>query len=107
MYIVVDGIQDIGEGEVLSVVLGVVEAEHFGALSIVHVFGIVVIFVEELLDDLVVVVLLGHVDLVELQSAYLSSPLLQHALLLNNSDLVTLFIIIDNYNQLGKRFLLV
>jgi hypothetical protein len=80
---------------VLRVVLGVVEAQHLGTVSVVHVLGVVVVLVKEPLHHLVAVLPLGHVDLVQLQSAYLTSTLLQHARLRNSSDLATLFIIID------------
>lgn len=53
----------------LRIVLGIIEAHDFGALCVIHVFWIVVIFVEELLDHLVVVVLLSGVYLVQLENA--------------------------------------
>lgn len=53
----------------LRIILGIIEAHDLGALSVVHVFWIVVIFVEELLDHLVVVVLLSRVYLVQLENA--------------------------------------
>lgn len=80
----------------LSIILGVVESEDLRAFCVVHVFRIVIVFVEVLLDYLIVEFLSGHVDLVQLQSAYLSWHLLQYALFFTRSDLATLFIIIDN-----------
>lgn len=69
VYIVVDGVKHIGEGEVFGVISGVVEAEHFGSFGVVHIFGIVVVLVVELFDRIFVVILTGRVDLVEFQHA--------------------------------------
>lgn len=52
-----------------GVVLGVVESHDLGAFGLVHVFWIVVVFIVELLDHLVVVVLLCLHHFVEFEGA--------------------------------------
>ena len=53
----------------LRIILRIIAAQDLWALSVVHVFWIVVVFVEELLDHLVVILLLCRVHLVQLEDA--------------------------------------
>ena len=53
----------------MRVVLGVVEPQHLGALRVVHVLGVVVVLVHELLHRHLVVLLARVEHIVQLQRA--------------------------------------
>jgi len=62
---------------VFGVVLGVVEAHDLGTLGVVHVVGVVVVLIEELVDGLGVVVAGGDGPVLDLEGGWLGARVLQ------------------------------
>lgn len=64
MYDAIDWVEDIGEGDILAVVSGVVESHNFWTFSVVHVFGVIVVLIEESLFNFIVELFHGFDGLV-------------------------------------------
>lgn len=70
-YVIVDCIKNISESVMFSIVLSAVDSEDLWTFSVVHVFRIVVIFIQELVHDLIVVLFSCCVDFVELKGGFI------------------------------------
>ena len=64
-----------------SVVLCTIDSEDLWALSVVHVFRIVVIFIQELLHNLIIVLFSCCIDFIKLEGAFIDIAILHLKLL--------------------------
>jgi hypothetical protein len=85
---------------VLSVVLRIIEPHDLGTLSVVHVFGVVVVFIKELIHHLVAVGSVGDAELLNLKSCWVGAEVLQVYRLFRSKPLASLLIMIK-YNTIN------
>lgn len=71
--VIVDCIKYISESIIFSVVLCTIDSEDLWALSVVHVFRIVVIFIQELLHNLIIVLFSCCIDFIKLEGGALEA----------------------------------
>lgn len=80
----------------LCVVFGVIESHDFRTFSVVHVVGVVIVFIDEFFDRLSIELSGGDGPIFDFEGSWVVENVLQEYLLLWRREVVSL-LIIDNY----------